>query len=431
VNSPRSSHPGRVTTVIIGGGHCGLATSHCLNARGIDHVVLERGEVANSWRRERWDSLRLLTPNWQSTLPGYRYSGDDPDGFMTMPEVIEFISGYARAGDAPVKTQTRVTVVRRTDDGYRVETDRGHWQCRCLVIASGAFNFPIVPALAASLPRDIGSLTPHQYRNPGQLADGGVLVVGAAATGLQIADEIQASGRPVTLAAGEHVRMPRRYRGRDIQYWMDRVGLLDECHDAVDDLQRVRRLPSAQLVGTPEQRTLDLNALTRRGVELVGRVAGLQGSTLQFSGSLCNVARLADLKLIRLLGTIDEWIEGSNCPADDPEPIEPTRVDRDPRLGLDLAGGEIRTVIWCTGFRPDYSWLDLPILDRKGWIRHQGGVCELPGLYVMGLPFMRRRKSSFMFGAGDDARDICDHLASYLSGRRRASPRPGPTRTAA
>ena len=301
MNSPRRSHPDRVTTVVIGGGHCGLATSHCLSARGIDHVVLERGEVANSWRRERWDSLRLLTPNWQSTLPGYRYSGDDPDGFMTMPEVIEFISGYARTGDAPVKSQTRVTGVRRTDHGYRVETDRGPWQCRCLVIASGAFNVPVVPQLAASLPRDIDSLTPHQYRNPAQLAAGGVLVVGAAATGLQIADEIRASGRPVILAAGEHVRMPRVYRGRDIQHWMDVAGLLDECHDATDDLQRARRLPSAQLVGSPERRTLDLNALTDRGVELVGRVAGLRSTTLQFSGSLHNAVRLADLKLQRLL----------------------------------------------------------------------------------------------------------------------------------
>jgi putative flavoprotein involved in K+ transport len=415
VNGANGSSPvRRVTTVIIGGGHAGLATSCCLSSHGIDHVVLERGEVANSWRRERWDSLRLLTPNWQSRLPGYRYRGDDPNGFMTMPEVIDFIHGYARASAAPVETGTEVRRVSKTDDGYRVLTNRGHWQCRCLVIASGAFNAPVVPTISSSLPSHIESLTPHQYRNPGQLAQGGVLVVGAASTGLQIADEIQRSGRPVTLAAGEHVRMPRCYRGRDIQYWMDQVGLLDECYEQVDDLRRVRRLPSAQLVGSPARLTLDLNALTAGGTRLVGRVAGIQGSTLQFSGSLGNIAKLADLKLGRLLSTIDEWIADKGGIAAAPERPQPTRVDQNPHLSMDLASGEIQTVIWCTGFRPDYSWLSLPVFDRKGAILHDGGVCEMPGLYAMGLPFMRRRKSSFMFGAEDDARDICNHLAAYI-----------------
>jgi putative flavoprotein involved in K+ transport len=418
-NNCRSSR--KVTTVIIGGGHAGLATSHCLTERSIDHVVLERGEVANSWRHERWDSLRLLTPNWQSRLPGYHYDGADPDGFMTMPQVIAFIERYATVSSTPVCSQTRVTAVSPTDEGFRVETNRGEWQCRALVIASGAFNVPVVPALATSLPGNIQSLTPHQYRHPRQLADGGVLVVGAAATGLQIADEIQRSGRPVTLAAGEHVRMPRSYRGRDIQFWMHTTGMLDECYEQVDDIRRARRLPSSQLVGTVEKTTLDLNGLSRRGVQLVGRLAGIRGSRAQFSGSLGNIAKLADLKLGRLLRSIDGWIEENDWAGGigAPEQPEPTQIDPSPRLDMDLASGEIKTVIWATGFRPDYSWLQVPVLDHKGWIRHDGGVAATPGLYAMGLPFMRRRKSSFIFGAEDDARDISNHLAAYVRGSPR------------
>jgi putative flavoprotein involved in K+ transport len=406
----------RVTAVIIGGGQAGLATSHCLSERGIDHVVIERGEVANSWRHERWDSLRLLTPNWQSRLPGYAYEGDDRDGFMSMPEVIDFIDSYARNSSAPIYTHTCVNEVLQRANGYSVATDRGEWHCRCLVIASGAFNIPVVPALASAMPGRITSLTPHQYRNPGQLTEGGVMVVGAAATGLQIADEIQRSGRQVTLAAGEHVRMPRSYRGRDIMAWMHETGILDECYDEVDDIRRVRKLPSAQLIGTPEKTTLDLNTLTDRGVQLVGRVAGVNGKKLQFSGGLANITKLADLKLGRLLTTFDEWIDTHGLalelsPAERPAP---TRLDTSPRLEMNLESGEIKTVIWATGFRPDYSWLKVPVLDRKGFIRHQGGVADTPGLYVMGLPFMRRRKSSFLFGTEDDARVVSEHLTDYV-----------------
>jgi putative flavoprotein involved in K+ transport len=344
---------------------------------------------------------------------------------MSMPEVIDFISAYARFGAAPVQTRTGVTQLRQVDGGYRVDTDRGAWQCRCVVLASGAFNIPVVPALAAALSGPVASLTPHQYRSPQQLAQGGVLVVGAAATGLQIADEIQRSGRQVTLAAGEHVRMPRSYRGRDIMYWMHVTGMLDERYDEVDDINRVRRLPSAQLIGTPQRTSLDLNTLTDRGARLVGRVAGLRDNRLQFSGSLGNVTRLADLKLGRLLTLFDEWIDrhAAGARIDPPERPAPTRLEASPKLELDLGSGEIRTVLWATGFRPDYSWLRVPVLDRKGCIIHDGGATTAPGLYVAGLPFMRRRKSSFLFGVDADARDICHHLVGYLGAVRRTGPR--------
>ncbi|HEX4821016.1 MAG TPA: NAD(P)-binding domain-containing protein [Acidimicrobiales bacterium] len=409
----------RTTTVVIGAGHCGLAMSSLLTERAIDHVVLERSEVANSWRTERWDSLRLLTPNWQCRLPGREYSDDDPDGFMTMPEVVDFITAYAKAISAPVQAGTTVTSVRRTDDGYSVTTDQGHFECRTVVLATGAFNVPKVPAFADELPRSVTSMTPMDYRNPEQLPDGGVMVVGASATGVQIAHEVQRSGRPVTMAVGEHVRGPRVYRGADIHKWMDLAGVLDERYDEVDDIVRARRVPSMQLAGTPQLATFDLNALTSIGVTLVGKLAAIRDGRALFSGSLRNKCELADLKLGRLLDTIDEWALLTGVDDDVPPPhrFEPTVVPDPPTLGCDLRSGEIRTVIWATGFRPDYSWLDVDVLDAKGMVRHDGGVVtDAPGLYVLGLPFLRRRKSSFIDGGRADAEDLIEEIASYLAG---------------
>ena len=412
----------RTTTVVIGAGHGGLAMSRCLSDRAIDHVVLERGEVANSWRKERWDSLRLLTPNWQCRLPGYAYNGADPDGFMTMPEVVEFMTGYATDIAAPIQLGTTVTSVRRTDDGYCVTTDHGEWECLTVVLASGAFNVPRVPAYAEAVPASVTTMTPMDYRNPDQLAEGGVMVVGASATGVQIAHELQRSGRPVTLAVGEHVRGPREYRGRDIHWWMEVAGVLDERYDEVDDITRARRVPSMQLGGSLERSTFDLNALTGLGVKLVGRLAGIRDGRAQFSGSLRNKCDLADLKLNRLLNTIDEWATANGMDDESlpPHRFEPTVVSEPPTLGLDLASGAIQTIIWATGFRPDYSWLDGQVLDGKGMGRHDGGVVDSPGMYLIGAPFLRRRKSSFIDGARDDAQELIVELADFLD--RQVSP---------
>jgi len=411
------------TTVVLGAGHAGLAMSRCLADRSIDHVVLERGEVANSWRTERWDSLRLLTPNWQSRLPGYGYEGDDPDGFRDMAETVRFIERYAEVSHAPVETHTTVTSVRPGGDGsgYEIVTDRGVWTARTVVIATGPCNIPNVPALAEGLPADIVQVTPNRYRNPDQLPEGGVLVVGASATGIQLAEEIQLSGRPVTVAVGEHIRLPRIYRGRDIKWWMDVIGVMDEGLEEIDNVDRARNVPSLQLVGSDDRRTLDLNRLTDLGVGLVGRLVGIRDGKAQFAGSLANQAAMSDLKMNRLLDRIDAWVE-ENEPEGvfgPPERLEPTRVPDSPTLGMDLTAGRIRTVIWATGFRPDHSWLDVPVFDRKGRVRHCGGVVEAPGLYLVGMPFLRRRKSSFIDGAGDDARELSDHLAAYLADWRK------------
>ena len=290
-----------------------------------------------------------------------------------------------------------------------------------MVIASGAFNSPVVPPFSGEVPASVEQLTPFDYRDPAKLPDGGVLVVGASATGVQLAAELRRSGRPVTLSAGEHVRLPRTYRGRDVLWWMDASGVWDQRHDEVDDLSRARRLPSPQLVGTPERATLDLNALSGMGVELAGRLAAVRDGRALFSGGLRNVFSLADLKMQRLLDTFDGWARthGRDAEVDPPERFPPTSVPASPRLQLDLTSGEIAAIVWATGFRPDYGWLDVPVLDAKGQLRHEGGAAGSPGLYALGLPVLRRRKSTFIYGIEDDAREVTDHLASFLAAPRR------------
>ena len=393
-----------VTTVVVGAGHNGLALSHCLAGYGIDHVILERGEVANSWRTQRWDSLRLLTPNWMTRLPGRAYEGEDPDGYLSAAQFVEFVTSYAATVTAPLVTGTTVTAVRPSGDGFEVRTDQGTWTASAVMLAPG-LTVPALPPVAQAAPADLVQVPVTDYRNPGQLPHGGVLVVGGSASGLQIAEEVHRSGRPVTLAIGEHVRMPRRYRGRDILEWLDVTGILDERWDSLDDIVRARHLPSMQLIG--DHRTLDLNALQDVGIRMVGRLVGFQGSTAQFAGSLANVCALADLKLGRLLDTIDA-VAGETG-----ERFAPTRIPA-ATLGLDLRAEHIQTVVWATGIRPDFSWLDAPAFDRRGRLAHSGGVARHPGLYVSGLPVLRRRRSSLIDGAAGDAADLTAHLAAYL-----------------
>jgi putative flavoprotein involved in K+ transport len=414
----------RATVVIVGAGHSGLAMSRRLTERGIDHVVLERGGVGNSWRTERWDSLRLLTPNWQSGLPAFAYRGDDPDGYMGAHEVADHLAAYAHAVEAPVRTGVTVTGVAPADDGYRVETDDGDWDAAAVVLANGGSGLANIPAIAAGLPDGVHSLSSKEYRSPDLLHDGGVLVVGASASGVQLADELARSGRDVTVSAGEHVRMPRSYRGRDIFWWMDAAGVLDERFDEIDDIVRARHVPSPQLVGSAEHRTVDLASLRERGVRVVGRLGRIQDGLAQFSGGLANTVRLADLKLDRLLERFDAWaVEAGPDGAGserlgEPERPARTEVDAAPALDLHLAREGVGTVLWATGYRPDYSWLNVPVLDYKGRLPHEGGVIpKSPGLYVLGTSLLRRRRSTYIGGAAQDSEELADHLEGFLAGQ--------------
>jgi putative flavoprotein involved in K+ transport len=412
----------QTTAVVVGAGHAGLAMSRRLTDRSIDHIVLERGEVANSWRTQRWPSLRLLTPNWQTRLPGHDYAGDDPDGFMPAAAVAATLAGYARLVGAPVRTRTTVHTVRTAPEGFEIRADDDLLHARAVILATGACARPAIPAVAAGIPPSITTLTPLAYRDPGQLPDGGVLVVGASATGVQLAAEIHASGRPVTLAAGEHVRLPRTYRGRDIFWWLEATGLLAERYDQIDDLTRARHLPSPQLTGTPVGDMTDLNSLTAQGIRIVGRLGRIVSGVAQFSGGLANACALADLKMNRFLNRADQWAatQGLGDQIPSPHRFPPTRVDPRAPLELDLASGEVRTVLWATGFRPDHSWLDIPVRDRVGRIRHDGGVVTgAPGLYLLGLPVLRTRASTYIHGAAADTEALANHLQSFLDSRYR------------
>lgn len=412
----------RTDVIVIGAGHSGLAASYFLSQRGIDHVVLERGEVGQSWRTERWDSLRLLTPNRQSRLPGSPYTGDDPDGYMTMTQVVEFLDDYSTTIAAPVRTGVTVTAVRTDGDHYEVETTAGIWHATAVIIASGACNLPKIPQIAQRIPAGIDMVVPQRYRNPAQLAPGAVLVVGASASGAQIASELRAAGREVTVAVGEHVRMPRTYRGRDIMWWMERSGKSAETYTEIDDIVRARHLPSPQLMGSDDHADLNLNTLTAQGIQLVGRLAAMNGSVAQFSGSLRNVCQLADLKMRRLLDVFDEWAISTGTAITLPpvEHFEPTRVPDKPQLTIDLVAAGITSIVWATGYSADYSWLDVPgVLNHKGQLRHDGGIITgAPGLYCLGLPVLRHRNSTFIFGAEADARAVVAAVATRVQQRQ-------------
>jgi putative flavoprotein involved in K+ transport len=397
-------------TIIIGGGQAGLAMSRCLTEDGIDHVVLERGRIGERWRSERWDSLRLLTPNWQSRLPHWHYEGEHPDDFMTTPEFIQHLERYAESFEAPVQTGTNVTAVERTYHGhYRVATDKGDWVARNVVIATGFCDVPRVPDFADALPSDISQLVPSNYRNPGQLPDGAVLVVGASATGLQIADELAEAGRAVTLAVGTHVRVPRRYRGKDILYWMDTMGAFAAPADPAEE----RKTPPPQLVGTPENRDLDVGLLQNKGVRLTGRAVSVRDGRVYFAADLDDKVAAADAQMYQFLAKIDEFIESTVSEAravdpDTPAPIKPRSAPSE----VDLRQDGIRTVVWATGYERRYPWLTVPVIDDRGEIRHDGGVTPEPGLYVLGMRFQRQKNSNLIDGVGRDAEELSRHLAS-------------------
>jgi len=402
----------RTGAVIIGGGQAGLAMSRCLCDRSVEHVVLERGRIGERWRSERWDSLRLLTPNWLSRLPGWSYRGTDPDGFMTMPEVIDYLQGYAQSFRAPVEELTNVLSVVPDGDGYRITTDQGAWWSKNLVIATGHCDTPYVPPIARKLANDIIQLVPTRYRSPDHLPEGAVLVVGASASGIQMAEEIHASGRPVTVAVGRHTRLPRRYRGRDILWWLELMGLLDQTPADVYDFEISREQPSLQLVGRPDHGTLDLPMLQRQGVRLTGRLLDLQGHAVRFADDLVGYTAAADAKLAVLLRRIDNFIakKGLDDEVDEPAPFVPFLWPSPWPEEINLQTEGIRTVVWATGFRRRYPWLKVPVLDDRGEIVHRGGITAAPGLYVIGLQFLRHRKSAFIDGVGRDAAELAEHM---------------------
>jgi putative flavoprotein involved in K+ transport len=399
----------KIDTVVIGAGHAGLATSRCLTDSGQDHVVLDRARLAESWHSSRWDSLRLLTPNWMTRLPGWRYRGSDPEGFMTAAELTGYLDAYARSFGAPVQSWTAVTDVSTLVDGYRVTTTQDTWLARNVVMATGAR--PHMPHHAAGLDPTILQIHTNRYRNPDQLPDGAVLVVGASASGAQIAAELRQAGREVVLAVGGHTRMPRRYRGIDIMWWLEQIGALSRTIDQVRNPRAARREPSLQLSARASTDELNLATLNQAGVVITGRLTGAEGHQVRFGDDLPTTVAAAESRLERTLAKIDRFIESAGLGAEvlPKEPVPPVSVSS--RLdGLDLKAAGFSAVVWATGFRHRYPWLRVPVLDRHGDVRQYRGITSAAGLYVIGQRFMHRRDSSFIDGARHDARTICDHI---------------------
>ncbi len=407
----------RTDVAIIGAGQAGLAMSRCLQDLGIDHLVLDRGAVAQRWRSLPWRDLRLLTPNWMTRLPGHRYDGPDPKGFMDRSALVRLLERYADT--APVQTRT---AVRRLSDlwgRYLIDTDGAPILARAVVIATGACDRPLVPR--SLTPPGAGIMTMHSaaYEHANGLPSGGVLIVGASATGVQIARELRAAGREVTLAVGRHIPMPRRYRGQDIFDWLDRSGILADRWDGVRDLTAARRQPSMQLSGRGQ---IDLGLLARMGVRVTGRVLGVEAGHVRLGDTLAADLVAAEARRQRVLARIDAFIAaaGLDAPAD-PVAWQPQLLPQSGPSRIDLRAQGIATVIYATGYRRDYRWLDLPVLDARGELIHDGGVLPLPGLYALGLRFLRRRSSNFIDGVGRDAEELSHHLAGFLGQSRLAA----------
>ncbi|MEU4288479.1 FAD-dependent oxidoreductase [Kribbella sp. NPDC026596] len=388
-----------IDTVVIGAGHAGLAVSRLLTQAGREHAVIDRGQLAESWRSERWDSLRLLSPNWMMRLPGWDYQGPDPDGFMTTGRFVRHLERYAESFGAPIITGTTVLDLSRMGCGdYRLATDHGTWRARHVVIATG----PGVPRVPTGLGQDMTTAT--GYRNPAQLPPGGVLVIGASASGVQIADELNRVGREVFLSVGRHTRMPRSYRGKDIFWWLERTGRLARTIDDVRDPAAARREPSMQLAGRAE--VLDLVTLQSDGVRLLGHFDGMAGARARFRPDLAETTAAADARMYRLLDAVDRY-------DDAPRGHRPPAVVAPPPTAvLDLHRAGITTVLVATGYRPDYPWLRLPILGPDGHIRQDRGVTAAPGVYVVGQRFQYRRDSAFIDGARHDAATVVRHLTA-------------------
>jgi putative flavoprotein involved in K+ transport len=388
--------------------------SRCLSDRLVDHVVLERGRVAERWRSERWDSLRLLTPNWQTRLPGFRYGGPEPDGYMSMPQLVAFFERYATSFAAPMELGTTVVRVEQVGARFRVQTNRGIWLADNVVIATGYSDVSHVPPLARRLSPRVTQIVPTQYRNPSQLSPEGVLVVGASATGVQLADEIRATGRPVTLAVGRHLRLPRTYRDRDIMWWLDAMGVLHERVADVVNIRASRSQPSLQLVGRSDVQSLDVATLERRGVRILGRLVGVEHERVLFDDDLIATTAASDIKLAELFLRIDAFIAKTAANTAPPrgrfEPTWPSALAVT-KTSVDLRAAGIATVVWATGFTRRYPWLRVPVLDDHGEIRQREGITPVPGLFVLGMHFQRRRNSAFIDGVGDDAAFLAEQIA--------------------
>jgi putative flavoprotein involved in K+ transport len=408
---------------IIGAGQAGLALSYRLTELGRPHVILEQRRVVESWRTRRWDSLRLIAPNWSMVLPGFAYPGDDLDGFMAKDEVVQHLVGYANSFGAPVREGSRVTMVERPspDKRFVLRTEDGTLQANQVVLATGALQQPKLPRDATELPATISQMVAADYRNPAELAPGGVLVIGSGETGAQVAEELARAGREVYLSGGRSWWAPRRYRGRDIAAWLRLTGWFDRRAEDLPPGAHAGQ-PNPQLTGAGGGHDINPHSLARDGVRLLGRLGGIRDGAAFFSDDLAANIAWADAEARKLLESIDRVIEsqGLDAPAEElPPDLQPGRREsassadqNHPALELDLGKAGIGTVIWATGYRPDFAWVRLPFVDPDGYPLQRRGVTPVEGLYVLGLDWLHTAKSGLFAGISDDATYLSSVIAS-------------------
>jgi putative flavoprotein involved in K+ transport len=401
--------------VVIGAGQAGLATSYYLTEAGCDHVVLERDRVGERWRSERWDSFTLVTPNLMSSLPSFPYEGDDPDGFLTRNEVVAYLEAYVDRFDPPLKTGVEVLSVRQRGAGYTVDTTDDAYETTNVVVATGPFQRPRIPEFGAELPSSVRQLHTSRYRNPDQLDPGGVLVVGSGQSGVQIAKELHESGRDVYLSVGKAAKAPRRYRGRDIVSWMVAMGGFEATVASLDS-PADRFAPNPYVSGTDGGQEIDLLELAADGMTLLGRAESVEGGRLVVADDLEENLRNAYRFYAGMLDQIDDLIETEGIDAPDPEfvPRDPESISVESVRELDLAAANVQTVIWATGFRFDFDWVEPATFDEYGYPVHDRGVTDTPGLYFFGLPWLHTGGSALLFGVGGDAKYVTDHILERL-----------------
>ena len=392
--------------VIVGAGQAGLALSHCLGRKGVAHAVLERGSIGERWRSESWRSLTLLTPNWLNALPGWPYAGDDPDGFMGKDTFVESLEAYARRWRAPVECGVEVLSCRRCGDGFALQTSAGDWSAKAVAVATGHCDRPVIPFTIDGGPHSIHA---SRYRSPGELPPGGVLVVGASSSGVQIADELARAGRRVLLSVGKHTRLPRLWRGRDIFFWLCEMGLMAQRPEDLANPDSARHQPSLQLAGRPDRADVDLATLQALGVELAGRVEGIANGEMTFAGDLAANMAAAEVKQARLLAGIDRFAGAARSARREPVAVLSPCAKR-----LSLTDGSVGSIIWATGYARRFNWLEPLALGPDGELAHRDGLTSVPGLYALGFRFLRKRDSNFIGGVGADAQAIATEISRYL-----------------
>jgi putative flavoprotein involved in K+ transport len=415
-HSPRTLDGSHYPVVIIGAGQAGLSMSYCLQQQDIAHLVIEKSRVGHAWRSERWDSFCLVTPNWQCTLPGFPYAGQDPYGFMVKDEIVQYIEKYVDSFNPPVVEGIAVTCVERNDAGlFAVETTNGMVTADEVVVAVGGYHLPIIPPAASKLPPDILQLHSVDYRNPESLPAGEVLVVGTGQSGCQIAEDLHLAGRKVHLCVGDAPRVARRYRGKDVVEWLDKMKYYDIPVEKHPLGAGVREKTNHYVTGRDGGRDIDLRKFALEGMQLYGRFEDVQAGTVRFGSDLRKNLDGADAVSESIKNGIDKFIadNGINAPHEDRyTPLwEPTA---DAENCLDLNSGKVTCIIWCIGFRTDFTWVKESIFDQRGYPEHERGVTQALGLYFLGLPWQHTWGSGRFSGVGSDA----TYLAQYIADRR-------------